>query len=204
MFKLPSQPRVTIIMLMLPLLLACVTDKSMTQANGNCVPAASPSAEQAQYFALAQAYLKANPGSHRVTDPCKELLFIAERIDDLQQKHVRFQQSYEGIAVWGQQLIVHFNAQDRVTSTTGSIIPIAQKISVEPTLDKEIAANAAINAIGDNAKAQDSQLFIYLHEGVPRLVHKLNVMKSLRRTTVFVDAENGVVLNQISASPSQN
>ncbi len=186
----------------LQMLSACATDNSLQLAD--CAAFTSAQSEQAKFLAPSLAYLKANPGAHRVTDPCKELTFINERVDELKQKHVRFQQSHEGVPVWGQQILVHLNAQDVANSTTGSIQPIAQKISIVPRLDKAAAANTATNAVGDGANAQDNQLYIYTHEGLPRLVHMVTVMRSLRRSMVFVDAETGLVLNRISASPSQN
>ncbi|MEY4730104.1 MAG: hypothetical protein RL020_1262 [Pseudomonadota bacterium] len=204
MLKTRSSQRHFILMFVLPVLTACVSDNALTQTTGSCPPLTSQASEQPKYLAQAQTYLKANPGSHRVTDPCTELIFARERIDELQQKHVRFQQSYQGIPVWGQQIIVHFNAQDVVTSTTGSIQPITQKISIEPRIDKSIAANTAANALGEGARANDNKLSIYQHDGMPHLVHVVDVMQSMRRTMVFVDADTGLVLNQISASPNRN
>jgi bacillolysin len=186
----------------LPLLPACAVDNNVL--GGDCATITNQQADQPQYAVRALAYLKANPGEHRVTDPCKELTFVTERSDELQQKHVRFQQSYEGIPVWGQQLIVHFNAQNVATSTSGSIQPITQKIATKPKIDGVTASATTMNAMGDGAKAQDNALYIYQHKGAPRLVYIVNVMKNLRRTMIFVDAETGLVLTQISASPSQN
>ncbi len=204
MVKQKSQRNRSVLMFVLLVLAACVTDNSLLLADNFCAPNTSQQAEPPKYLGQALTYLKINPGSHRVTDPCKELSFLTERVDELQQKHVRFQQSNGGVPVWGQQLIVHLNAENVATSTTGSIRPILQKISNETKIDKALAATAAINAIGEGANAQDSKLYIYLHEDAPRLVHVVTVTKNLRRTLIFVDAETGLVLNQISATPSQN
>ncbi|MGB8338332.1 MAG: hypothetical protein WCD07_06080 [Burkholderiales bacterium] len=204
MQKSKSRRRRPALLFVLPILTACVTDNSILLADNLCAAKTSQQPDQAKYLGQALAYLKANPGAHRVTDPCKELTFLSERVDDLRQKHIRFQQSYYGVPVWGQLLLVHLNADNVATSTTGSIQPITQKISVEPKLAKTIAINTAASAVGEGGKAQDSQLYVYMHDGAPRLVHMITIMKSLRRTMVFVDAETGLVLNQISASPSQN
>jgi bacillolysin len=204
MLKQNSRQRISALIFALPVLAACATDNSLLLAENVCPSNTSAQTDSPKYLGQALAYLKANSSNHRVTDACRELMFLDERVDDLQQKHIRFQQSYDGVPVWGQQLLVHLNAENVATSTTGSLQPIAQKISIEPKLDKTIAANTATNAVGEGAKMQDSKLYVYLHQGAPRLVHTVTVMKSLRRTLIFVDAETGVVLNQISATPSQN
>ncbi len=192
------------LILILPLLPACASDSALMRANGGCPSIAAQQTNQAKYATAALTYLKVSPGEHRVTDPNKELTFLCENVDELQQKHVRFQQSYEGIPVWGQQVIVHFDKQDQATSTSGNIQSITQKLVTKPKLDKYIASTTATKAAGEGWKARDSVLYVYPQEGGARLAHLVNVAKGLERAMIFVDAETGIVLNQISASPSAN
>jgi bacillolysin len=192
------------LIVVLPLLPACASDSALLRANGGCPSIAEQQSMKSKYAAPALTYLKANPGEHGVTEPDKQLTFLCENVDELQQKHVRFQQSYEGVPVWGRQVIVHFDKQDQATSTSGGIQSIAQKLVTKPKLDKSVAATTASKAAGDGWKARDSVLYVYPHEGAARLAHLVNVTKGLERAMIFVDAETGVVLNQISASPSTN
>lgn len=192
------------LILVLPLLPACASDSALMRVNGGCSSIAEPQIAKPKYAAPALAYLKANPGDHRVIEPAKQLTFLCETVDELQQKHVRFQQSYDGIPVWGQQVIVHFDKQDQATSTSGGIQTIAQALVTKPKLDKSIASTTASKAAGAGWKARDSVLYVYPQEGGLRLAHLVNVAKGLERAMIFVDAETGIVLNQISASPSSN
>ena len=192
------------LLIALPFLPACASDSALLRANGGCPSVAEQQNMKAKFAAPALSYLKANSGEHGVTEPDKQLTFLCENVDELQQKHVRFQQSYEGVPVWGRQVIVHFDREDLATSTSGGIQSIAQKIATQPKLDKYIASTTAAKAAGQGWKARDSVLYVYPHEGDARLAHLVNVAKGLERAMVFVDAETGIVLNQISASPSAN
>jgi bacillolysin len=204
MYRSPFVAPRYLLLLIVFLLPACASDNAQLRANSGCPSISTQQMTKSKYAATALAYLKANPGEHRVTEPNRELTFLCEDVDELQQKHVRFQQSYEGVPVWGQQVIVHLSAQDQATSTSGRIEPIAQKIPTKPKLDKTVASATAANAAGEGWKAQDSMLYVYPHQGEPRLAHLVNVSKGLQRAMIFVDAETGLVLNQISASPSTN
>lgn len=192
------------LILTLPLFPACASDSALMRANAGCPSIAQQQAAKPKYAAQALAYLSANPGEHGVTDPSKQLTFLCENVDELQQKHVRFQQTYDGIPVWGQQVIVHFDKQDQATSASGGIQSITQKLVTKPKLDKSIASTTATKAAGEGWKARDCVLYVYPQEGGARLAHLVNVSKGLQRSMVFIDTETGVVLNQISASPSTN
>lgn len=202
LFAADRARRVAIVCI-LPLLPACASDTAL-RVNAGCPATAELQSAKPKYAAPALAYLKANPGAHRVTDPSKQLTFLCESVDELQHKHARFQQSHEGIPVWGRQLIVHFNARDQVSSTSGAIEPITQSVATQPKLDRSIASNTAARQAGEGWKARDSTLYLYAHEGRMRLAHLVNATKGLQREMIFVDAETGAVLNQISASPSSN
>jgi bacillolysin len=199
-----DRARRLVFMFILPLLPACASENALLRANGGCPPGAGQQSAVPKYVAPALVYLKTNPGKHGVTQPSKQLTFLCESIDELRQKHARFQQSYEGIPVWGQQLIVHFNAQDQVSSTSGGIQPVPGNVATKPKLDKAIASAKAASAAGEGWKARDSTLYLYAHKGAMRLAHLVNVAKGLQRAMVFVDADTGAVLNQISASPNTN
>jgi Zn-dependent metalloprotease len=190
------------ILLVLPLLPACASDSAMLRTNGGCPVGAEQPSAKPKYLDQALAYLTLKSGEIGLLEPAKQLTFLCENVDEIKQKHVRFQQSHEGIPVWGQQLIVHLDAQDQASSTSGSVAPVAANIVTKPTLDKTIASATAAKAAGEGWKAQDSMLYFYPSEGTTRLAHLVNVKKGLQRSMVFVDAQTGIVLNQISASPS--
>lgn len=191
------------ILLVLPLLPACASDSAMLRANGGC-PAADQPSTKPKYLDQALAYLKLKSSEIGLVEPAKQLTFLCESVDEIKQKHIRFQQSHEGIPVWGRQLIVHLDAKNQASSTSGSVVPIAAKMVTKPKLDKAIASATAAKAAGEGWKAQDSLLYVYPSEGAARLAHLVNVKKGLQRSMIFVDAETGIVLNQISASPSTN
>lgn len=123
------------------------------------------------------------------------------RIDELLTAHVRFQQTFEDVPVFGGETIVHLDAWGAVTSLTDNVAPRVQVDTTPDFLDDD-AIEIAVDAAGGWERASedpDATLWILRHEGVDHLAWRVEV-KQLDGTTtpaspvVFVDAHTGEVV----------
>lgn len=72
----------------------------------------------------------------------EEIKFISQQTDSLGQTHVRYNQYFNGVPVFGGQLIKHFNADRTERLTTGQTLP-RLAINTEPAITAEQAIDTA-------------------------------------------------------------
>jgi hypothetical protein len=68
----------------------------------------------------ANTFLVSNKSLLRIKDPQNEFLLKHSLIDDLGMTHLKYSQTYNGIEVWGKEVILHLDAEGNVISLTGS------------------------------------------------------------------------------------
>lgn len=137
-----------------------------------------------------------------IRDASKE--FKAYRVDDddLDFRHVRVEQRYNGLPVFGADLIVHFDAAGKAYQVNGRYIP---NIAVDtiPVLKPEKAvsiAQAQLARWGKPAGTVPKQpsLVIYAHAGAtPRLAYEFIVIYRVPdpgNWRFWVDAKDGAIL----------
>lgn len=99
----------------------------------------------------ARAFLTDNRNRLKITDPQNEFTESDTKVDDLGMIHIRYQQTYQGIPVWGKEAIIHVNAQGRVASFTGRIRPTIRTITGTTSAVDMAAAIALVKrAIAQN------------------------------------------------------
>lgn len=122
-------------------------------------------------------------------------------IDDLLSAHVRFQQTFEDVPVFGGETIVHMDAWGGVTALTDNVVP-GIKIGTSPVIFDDEAVDIAVDAAGGWQRASsdpDASLWILRHEGQDHLVWRV-VVEQLDGSAnpaipvVFVDAQTGDVV----------
>jgi len=130
--------------------------------------------------------------------------------DSIGATHVRLNQFYQGLSVFGAQLIVHMN-RNGITGVNGDYVPqISSKTTA--TVTSEVAGRTAIAAArkkdaNTELNVDKTELAIYplgLLEGSPvqsRLAYSIEVSGPSTRAQVWVDANNGSILNIISLRP---
>lgn len=147
------------------------------------------------------------------TQPTQRLTAIQQQRDDLEQTHIRYRQTYDGVPVFGAQMIVHFDDTD-VASTSGRIVPVVH-VNTRPNLTAADATKLAqmywqqqFSTSSDGAAAQNSSLYVFdkgfiLHQAVsePHLVWEvvLNQVAPRVREHYYIDAHTGQLVYQISA-----
>ncbi len=141
--------------------------------------------------------------------PDKELELIGQTTDSLGLTHLRFQQCYNGVNVWGCQLIVHFEKGDMIYLVGGQTIP-TPSISTIPDISQVNASEIAIASLSSLYRPGDlkaeSELVVFPNDGDPRLawlVTLTHVTKTPVCWRVFVDVTSGTVLNKYNDVQSE-
>ena len=136
-------------------------------------------------------------------------------------KHLKFQQYYKGLKVYGYQYLIHVNKQGELHSANGQILHDIS-INTIPSLSKEEAVIMTLPKIDVGQHNWDSEfmeneltrqsnnpdtsyypspeliIFSTNHElGEARLSYKIDLHGSVTSIRVFVDAQTGEILKQL-------
>ena len=141
-----------------------------------------------------RAFFESRPEAFRMANPAAELELLSEKTDRFGKTHLRFQQVYEGLPVWGCQTIVHFADEETISLVGGQTIP-TPGLSTGAAVSGAEAGAAAVTALKDRYSPDElraeSELVIYPNNGDPRLVQLVTVTGTRSggvRWLVFVDA----------------
>jgi Zn-dependent metalloprotease len=126
--------------------------------------------------------------------------------------HTRYQQTLDGVPVWGEQIIISRDRSGGVVSLRGNLVTdLANEL---PQLQASVTAADALNAMKDKVKNNYSQarglffkneiseLVIYLDNNIPKLSYSVNFFADTEaggqptRPYFIVDAISGAVLFQ--------
>lgn len=125
--------------------------------------------------------------------------------DSLGGSHVRMNQFYKGLPVFGAQVVVHMNDRG-VTAVSGHYVPDV-KIAVKANLTAAQAANAALRVAGPGLEVVKTELSIYrkglLENYLGQSVLAYNVELTdgkARSMQIWIDASKGAILNRIELS----
>ena len=148
----------------------------------------------------ARAFLAENARLFRMSDPATELSLLRDERDRFGMNHVRFQQRYNGVEVFGAQLIVHTRGT-RIVAVGGTYFPgLAVDTRPSLTLDQAIArARAEVGAPDASVAQARSGLAIYAKDQRNRLTWKVEVYAPSvpGRWLVFVNAHSGRIEHRI-------
>jgi len=109
-------------------------------SGGLTAPQFSASHPSAQVAAL--SFLRDYSALFQIKEPVTELLLVKSRTDELGMTHLRFQQKYRDLPVWGCELIAHFSKDGAISSINGRYLP-SFIISLIPSLTSEAAIDRA-------------------------------------------------------------
>jgi bacillolysin len=162
----------------------------------------------------ANTFLAGNKSLLRIKDPQNEFLLKHSLADNLGMTHLKYSQIYNGIEVWGKEVIVHLDAQGNVVSLNGSYESTPSTITdLNGILDQSRAIEQATSDLQakegiENLSPKFQKLFgyngpvarkvIWYDENhVPRLVWNVEVRSGLTQDWIyFIDAMSGTVLNR--------
>lgn len=112
---------------------------------------------EAAFQATANAFLNEHKERLGLREPLRELQLKRTEIDRLGMAHLKYQQCYRDIPVWGSEVVVHLNSSGQVTLING-------RYNATPTLDNVTPQVTAQDAI-DIAQRD----FEYEHPGISLL-----------------------------------
>jgi len=119
--------------------------------------------------------------------------------------HVRLNQFYRGLPVFGAQVVVHMNDRG-ITAINGLYVPDV-KISTKPNLSADQAATAALRTAGSGLNVVSNQLSIYRkgllegYNGQSVLAYSVELTDGKAiNVQIWVDATKGAILNRIELS----
>jgi Zn-dependent metalloprotease len=143
------------------------------------------------------AYLQARAAEWGIRNAYEEFRLRQVARDALGQTHVRLDQVYQGVPVFGQQLIVHFDRDGTPQSATGAYLA-GIAASTQPAISSQEARAVTRQRFpGALAKTPEAELVLYPEDGDVRLVYRV-VLKddeTPRRIVAFVDAMTGQVVH---------
>ena len=147
-------------------------------------------------------FIAARPDLFGLRDPKSELRILRRESDQLGSTHVRFDQMYQGLPVWGCQKIVHFRDASTIYMVAGQTVPTPE-LSTTPKVTSANAETAALNAVKSAVGAEpvktNPELVVYPDQRVSKLAWQV-VVSGVQNPTikwrVFVDALTGAVLHQ--------
>jgi bacillolysin len=124
--------------------------------------------------------------------------------DSIGSSHVRLNQSYEGLPVFGAQVVVHMNERG-ITAVSGQFVPDI-KISTQPAINEAAAQAKALREQlgGGQLSVAKTELSIYRkgllagYAGQSVLAYNIEVTDGKHvRMQIWIDATKGTVLDRI-------
>src|SRR3954454_12264601 len=154
------------------------------------LPYTPSAAEQGNPEAIARGFLDQNRALFGLKSAADQLRLLRIEPDaQLHYAHVRLDQVYHGIPVFGKQLIVHIDPQGQVVSANGHFVP-GIDVPTQPSIGAEQAEGAALRDLLENqlepaerarvktdVRSAKTQLMVYIDQsGKPRLTWSVTIM----------------------------
>jgi bacillolysin len=173
------------------------------------------SAAMADPVEHAKSFLAQQSTLLRMDDPVSECAESGVRRDELGMTHVRLQQTFQGIEVWGADAYVHIGQDGRVTMFNGAFRPTPKLSTTTPVVDSrqaiqivrsDLSRAGAVEGVPEGLKpflgyAGPTARMVVWHEetGVPHLAWAVGARSGLANDwQYFVDAISGTVLDKFN------
>ncbi len=184
---------------------------SMVSAPNGAVLAADDAAARPEV--RASAFLQRYGSVMGIRDAATELRAVKVVPDAFGMTHVRMNQYYNGLPVFGAQVIVHMNGQG-ITGVNGNFVPNIN-VNTAPAVSRAAAlagAGESVSLANPNVEVVPaaSNLAIYRtgllegYVGQDHLAYNVVVEGEGVKEQVWIDAQTGKVLNRISLVHTHN
>jgi len=176
--------------------------------------ATKKSAKNEAVEAVGRNYLMDIKGMLRIDNPSAEFQNSSKKVDDLGQTHLKMQQVYKGIKVYGSEVVVHLDKNKQVRTFNGRSVPTPQLKSIVPKISFQQALSSIENDLGKplpktaasqgadfntliNPNVPEEELVIYTIDGTAVLTRHITVFPTaIDRWEYFIDANTGQVLDK--------
>lgn len=178
----------------------------------NNAPAASGKQLRVSAEKLADDFIEKNKELLQLKNTQEELTLVSTTTDESGTSHVRMQQHYKNIPVYGGEVVVHVK-DSRVESLNGRAFA-TPNISTNPSIGKAQAIELALNDVAKAAKIEvreltennlfdfqknTAELFVYYHNGTPKLTYELTIRpNSVERWIYKIDAQTGEIISKFN------
>ena len=168
--------------------------------------------------AVYKSYLEEVAPLLGVTNPENEFKLFEEHQDAQGNRHVKMQQYYNGVKVYGSELIIHISKGNTIKGMNGRTSPTPSVANVSPSLSKNNAFDLAYKSLGidrtlnhESSKEQNSgqslkiilkdyekaELVLLENGDIHTLAWHLTVYEDfINRWEYFIDAANGSVVDK--------
>ena len=152
---------------------------------------------------VAEKFLMDNRNLLKLSEPTKELIPKRHWVDRFGTKHLRYQQTYQGIPLWGKGVMVHLDAYDSVYLCQGRYEPTPESLDITPGITADEALEATMRHLEittDCLHSAKTALVIYTaYDGRMTLTYKVEISPSIdQRWIYFIDTDNGTVVHRIN------
>ena len=140
----------------------------------------------------------------RIENPGDEFKQVSYREDELGMKHLKYQQMYKSIEVWGCEIYIHLNGDNTISNFNGRYQPTPSGLTdITPTVNKDQAIQAAedhLNAPQTLWTILDTRLVVYhTPDEVPHLAWLVDITDGfLYHWFYFIGAYGGEFLGRVS------
>ena len=120
--------------------------------------------------------------------------------DELGRVNVRLNRVYDGVPIYGEQVVSHLGAEDKVADITGTKLPARLPVDTKPTVSEATALATALAAFGKQpTRPAGSRLVIIADDsGAYHLAHHVVLFArheaGASKMNYFVDAHSGAML----------
>ena len=149
-------------------------------------------------LAAALGFLADNKAAYEMKNPAGEMKLMRLDQDELGMRHLRMNQSYEGLRVYGSELIAHFSADGVLTAINGLYV---DNISLDPTprLSETEALDAAASDLASffgTGQPGKPELTVFFWEKQNYLAYRVEIFSNapMGRWEYFIDARTGDVI----------
>src|SRR4030095_2531253 len=141
-----------------------------------------------------RAFLKENAKLFKMSNDTLDLMLIRAN-ESLLGQHYVFQQTYQGIPVYGSEVSVHFNKRGEIVTVNNAY---EQEISLEkvvPDVSREAASRVAITLKGDANSQPTEELVVLVLNDRFTLTWRIVLSTDGPTWEVFVDAQSGQLVD---------
>ena len=148
-------------------------------------------------------FLENAKGLMSIESPSEEFVIIKSDIDDLGMTHMKYQQMYMGIPIYGAEVIYHFNNKSQWLN--GRYVKTPNIKSVKPSLDLPTVKQLTLTSIGGIKEVSIDKFNLFDFEKIKgdliiyddKLCYEMTVYKSIiDRWEYIMDAHTGEVISK--------
>ncbi|MDX2463825.1 MAG: hypothetical protein QNK31_04880 [Porticoccus sp.] len=163
--------------------------------------------QTSQLLKQAFLHLENEKVKYNLHNPKVQLKLISVNVDKLEKKHLKFQQVYQGVSVWGRQVLVHLDEDNSVYRVSGEVLEGLNTLNIIPAISLEeagIAVQQSEQWGRQGWKIKKRELSILEKNGKKYLTYRLTITKGLMREFLFVNANDATIIHRITGTQTLN